>query len=71
MAERLVPDPPQMKLPHHLLPCPFCGSENILDDIFIRDGAKVACRDCWAAVHAFQPSANDKAIEKWNRRAKQ
>ena len=51
-----------------LLPCPFCGSEKVSADRYIRDGREVVCRTCQASVGAFNPDANKKAIEKWNRR---
>lgn len=51
-----------------LLPCPFCGSEKISQDNYIRDGREVHCRDCGAATHAFMPDANFKAVAKWNNR---
>lgn len=52
-----------------LLPCPFCGSERVSHDNYIRDGRAVHCRDCGAATHAFMPDANATAIAKWNARA--
>lgn len=53
-----------------LLPCPFCGSADIKDDNYIRDGREVICVSCFASTHAFHPDANSKAIAVWNTRAK-
>lgn len=52
-----------------LLPCPFCGSENILefgkqDD----DWASVECRNCRAGTHKFENLQD--AISAWNTRAR-
>ena len=51
-----------------LLPCPFCGSENILefgkqDD----DWASVECRNCRAGTHKFENLQD--AVAAWNTRA--
>ena len=51
-----------------LKPCPFCGGEAV-DDIYIRDGRQVSCKNCGAYMAAFNPDANIKAIEAWNTRA--
>lgn len=51
-----------------LKPCPFCGSTRIKFDLFIRDGKKVECMDCWGGIYAFEPNANQKSIAAWNRR---
>lgn len=51
-----------------LLPCPFCGCDDIKDDVYHRDGRVVVCRECRASVGEFNPDANAKAIDKWNRR---
>ena len=54
--------------------CPFCGGENCTAQ-YIRDGRRVVCHDCGAAGPSEfngrddQPSATERAIEKWNRRA--
>ena len=53
-----------------LLPCPFCGSRNIADDDYIRDGKQVSCRECFASTIAYNPKAREKAIAAWNRRTK-
>ena len=50
---------------NELKPCPFCGGDNITD-VFIRDGRRVICCDCGAAIHAYQPNATEKAIKAWN-----
>ena len=56
-----------------LLPCPFCGDK--ASTRHIRDGREVWCRGCGAAGSpAFHgpltiPSAEDRAIAAWNRRA--
>ena len=52
-----------------LLPCPFCGSENILefgkqDD----DWASVECRNCRAGTHKFENLQD--AVAAWNTRAR-
>lgn len=52
-----------------LLPCPFCGSSNIRDNQYIRDGRAVCCSNCGVSVCAFNPAANSIAIAKWNTRA--
>lgn len=52
-----------------LKPCPFCGSEDIKDDVYMRDGREVVCRECKARVGAFNPDANARAIDAWNRRS--
>lgn len=55
-----------------LKPCPFCGSnsiwvaDNIMDDLFI--GYNVHCNGCGAET--MYTTDKDKAIEKWNGRAK-
>ena len=51
-----------------LLPCPFCGGEQVRDS-WIRDGRQLGCRLCGASVHAFEPNASSKCVEKWNARA--
>lgn len=52
-----------------LKPCPFCGSENISNNDYIRDGRQVSCRSCFASTIAFNPNAQEKACAAWNRRA--
>jgi Lar family restriction alleviation protein len=55
------------------LPCPFCGSSEAKIG-YVRDGRRVHCK-CGAAgpceFHgpADMPSADERAIEAWNRRA--
>lgn len=46
-----------------LLPCPFCGSSDLEDEIALY----VFCKEC----NAFGPDAKDgkSAIEMWNQRA--
>lgn len=51
-----------------LKPCPFCGSHKIKDDVYMRDGRRVVCRECSASVGAFNPNANERAVALWNRR---
>jgi Lar family restriction alleviation protein len=51
-----------------LLPCPFCGGEDIRSDVYIRDGREVECVLCGATTHAYNPDANQKAMAKWNTR---
>lgn len=49
-----------------LLPCPFCGSENIMLDKTKEDTLHLAvCRNCVAQVSGF---TRDGAIRAWNRR---
>lgn len=49
-----------------LLPCPFCGSENIMLDKTKEDTLHLAvCRNCVAEVSGF---TRDGAIRAWNRR---
>lgn len=55
-------------------PCPFCGSFRVRLG-HIRDGSTVGCMDCGGRGpnqfhgRADQPSASDRAVEAWNRRA--
>lgn len=51
-----------------LLPCPFCGDQDSVSDIFTRDGRKIVCK-CGASMIRFQPKASEKAIAAWNTRA--
>lgn len=49
-----------------LLPCPFCGSENIMLDKTKEDTLHLAvCRNCVAEVSGF---TRDGAIRAWNTR---
>jgi hypothetical protein len=56
------------------LSCPFCGDAKIKAHV-IRDGIQMLCANCHARGEpAFygrtdQPSAHDRAITAWNRRA--
>lgn len=52
----------------HLKPCPFCGSERLESNVYVRDGRAVHCKDCSATVTAYEPHARERSIEKWNTR---
>ena len=58
-------------MPHTLKPCPFCGSDSIVEG-YIRDGRQVFCSGCHAAggpaYHGPNGSALERAIANWNRR---
>lgn len=51
-----------------LLPCPFCGEENIVT-VFVRDGRRAVC-GCGASVVRFhgKVDAETTVREAWNRR---
>lgn len=55
--------------------CPFCGGSRA-HSFYVRDGRRAGCPDCGAsagsAFHgpADKPSAEDRAIAAWNRRAR-
>lgn len=53
---------------NELKPCPFCGWNEVRDSVYIRDGREIQCGKCGAAVHAYNPDANEKAGSLWNRR---
>lgn len=50
-----------------LLPCPFCGGQDIRDQPML-GGRAVVCRGCGASVFGYEPDASLKAAEKWNTR---
>lgn len=65
-------------MPNKLKPCPFCGGEAELIDIFSEDSNKenvffVQCKNIWkgckvlAFTHDYLTA--EEAIEAWNRRA--
>lgn len=45
------------------LPCPFCGSEDLI--VLDRKWMTVACRDCWA--EGSNADTELEAITAWNR----
>jgi len=55
--------------------CPFCGGR--ATTTYVRDGRKAVCTSCYACGPAAfngpagKPSADDRAISSWNRRASQ
>ena len=59
-----------------LLPCPFCG-DNHATTTYTRDGRLVVCTSCGAKSGNYYhgpkdlPSADERAIAAWNRRASQ
>lgn len=57
-----------------LLPCPFCQSANVCT-VWVRDGRRAHCESCGAAgpaaYHGRTSSAEERAIQGWNRRAPQ
>jgi Lar family restriction alleviation protein len=60
---------PQALVGNELLPCPFCGSGDVIDNCYIRDGRAVRCKKCGASVHEYEPEARELSITKWNTRA--
>lgn len=49
-------------------PCPFCGGKAEIDYLWYnRNYPGVRCNDCGAYVFAY--NSEEKAIEKWNKRA--
>ena len=58
-----------------LKPCPFCGSEALLDEFTVRKGfeACIVCTGCLADMPTItydtEEEARNAAIEAWNRRA--
>lgn len=56
-----------------LKPCPFCGGTKAVTTS-VRDGRKAGCPECYASSGAAfngrvdQPSAEERATEKWNTR---
>lgn len=61
-----------MDTEYELLPCPFCGGKAELSSDFCGNGVYVRCCDCGVMSAAIRISAeycaNEKAVEKWNRR---
>lgn len=56
------------KLIASLLPCPFCGSENLeLDNLGDGDDWFVSCLDC--EIQQIARYAMPEAVERWNKRA--
>ena len=59
-----------------LLPCPFCGDSHATTT-YTRDGRLVVCTSCGAKSGNYYhgpkdlPSADERAIAAWNRRASQ
>lgn len=59
-----------------LKPCPFCGSRNVRT-IYIRDGRKAVCDGCHSSGSPEfngpdgMHSADERAVEAWNKRAGQ
>ena len=49
-----------------LKPCPFCGGEVKVSDIFGRAG--VICKDCLAEMRGYLSMTEEEVIEAWNRR---
>lgn len=56
-----------------LKPCPFCGGKGILNDELNHCVSYVKCSTCGAETGMVKVSAeycaDEKAIERWNRRA--
>lgn len=65
---RMTDESPARAVVEQLLPCPLCSSDKVEDDLYIRDGRKVACISCGCSVHACHPVANIKARNAWNTR---
>ena len=60
----------------YLKPCPFCGGNNVnlkRYNIKYNDWWYVSCDDCEIALDPlyFNGQMKEKAIERWNRRAKE
>jgi hypothetical protein len=72
----MTPVSPDAERLMELLPCPFCGSDNIAVR-YVRDGRQAHCQYCWASSspeyhgRADQPSSEERAIAAWNKRATQ
>ena len=61
-----------METEYDLLPCPFCGGKAELINNMFESGVYVKCLNCDTQSAFTRISAcycaNDKAVEKWNRR---
>jgi len=61
---------------NELRPCPFCGSEAVLEHIIScsQPASQCRCKECSAATKFFVVgygySSDEKAIKAWNRRVR-
>ncbi len=56
-----------------LKPCPFCGSNKIYADQYVRDGSGITCGDCNTKIWEYHgpphmPSPQDRCRVRWNTR---
>lgn len=51
---------------NELKPCPFCGGEAKVSNVFGRAG--VICKDCQAEMRGYLGMTEEEVKEAWNRR---